>query len=113
MENQISTAPVQSTATVHAPTAAAQTTTNTVAPAAAKAENTGAIHLDLGVANTEAISTDPNVALPKLVNANDVHFNVKYPKEYKGEKLMPEGNMIVSKESAAHFENIGIGKIVK
>lgn len=113
MENQINTAPVQSTATVHAPIAAAQTTTNTVAPQAAKVEHTGMVNLEIGVANMETISTNPNEVLPKLVNSNDVNFKVQYSKDYKGEKLMPEGNMILSKESAAHFEQIGIGKIVK
>lgn len=114
MADEIRTAPV-----TNAPTAAA------VAPAAAipatpaqaahvaNAETTQAVHLDLGVANMQAISSNPNVALPNLVNKNDVVFAVKYGKDYKGDRFMPEGNVVVSKESAAHFESIGIGKIIK
>lgn len=78
----------------------------------AKAESTGVVNLDLAVATTEAISSDPS-AVSAITNPNDVTFTVKYGKDYKGDKVMPEGNVIVSKESAAHFESLGIGKTVK
>lgn len=76
-------------------------------------ENTGVVSLEMGIATMESISTDNNVVLPVLAHPNDVNFNVKYSKDYKGEKEMPEGNVIISKESAAYFESLGIGKTVK
>lgn len=45
------------------------------------------------------------------VNPANVTFNVKYPKEYKGPKHMPEGPVVVSKETAEHFVKLGIGNI--
>jgi hypothetical protein len=46
-------------------------------------------------------------------NPNDVNFKVSYPKEYKGAKEMAEGSIqVVSKETAEHFVNLKIGKIV-
>lgn len=47
-----------------------------------------------------------------FTNPNDVSFDVKYPKDFKGQKLMPEGIVIVSKESAEQFKALGIGDIV-
>lgn len=86
-----------------------ETPTNSVG-----AETTSSVHLDLGgFANAEVLSSDPNAVVNPLAHENDVTFNVKYGKDYKGDKLMPEGNVVVSKESAAHFESLGIGKIVK
>lgn len=46
-------------------------------------------------------------------NPGDVKFKVKYSKDYKGKKLMPEGEVIISKESADHFVSLGIGSIVE
>lgn len=46
-------------------------------------------------------------------NPNDVEFDVKYPKDYKGVKHMPEGIVVTSKESAEIFTAQGIGSIVK
>jgi hypothetical protein len=62
--------------------------------------------IEIGEITVENISTDA----PKLTNPNDVLFKVKYPKDWKKEKLMPEGVVIVSKETADHFTKIGIGK---
>lgn len=42
---------------------------------------------------------------------NTVIFIVKYDSSYNGEKNMPEGEVVVSKEVAVHFESIGIGQI--
>ena len=69
------------------------------------------VSLEIGVANMESISSDPNPTVI-LVNPNDVNFRVKYKKDYPGEKTMPEGLVVISKESAEHFEAIGIGKTV-
>lgn len=44
---------------------------------------------------------------------NDVKFDVSYPKGYKGAQHMQEGITVVSSETAAQFEKLGIGKIVK
>jgi hypothetical protein len=41
---------------------------------------------------------------------NDVIFVVKYPKDYKGAKTMPEGETVVSKELAEQFTGLGIGR---
>lgn len=46
-------------------------------------------------------------------NPNDVNFDVKYPKDYKGPRLMPEGVVTISKESAEQFTKLGIGKVVE
>lgn len=46
-------------------------------------------------------------------NPGDVRFLVEYPKDYKGIKQMPEGPVIISKESAAIFTEMGIGKVVQ
>lgn len=45
-------------------------------------------------------------------NPGDVDFDVKYPEDYKGAKYMPEGVVIISKESAEQFTKLGIGKVV-
>ncbi len=47
------------------------------------------------------------------INENDVTFEVKYSDSYKGKKTMPEGKVVISKESAELFTSRGIGKIVK
>jgi hypothetical protein len=66
---------------------------------------------EMGLAVTsERMSTS---TLPSTQNANDVVFEVKYKKSYEGEKTMPEGKVIISKESAEQFQNLGIGSIVK
>lgn len=44
-------------------------------------------------------------------NPNDVDFIVKYPEGYKGNKIMPEGKVIVSKEAAEKFISLGIGSV--
>lgn len=62
----------------------------------------------------ERISVDENQPLPKSQNKNDVKFKVKYGKDYKGVKKMPEGSVqIVSKELADKFISLGIGSIIK
>lgn len=42
---------------------------------------------------------------------NDVVFEVKYAKDYKGTKAMPEGETVVSRELAEQFTQLGIGKV--
>lgn len=43
-----------------------------------------------------------------------VIFKVSYPEGYKGEKLMLDGSeQEVAPDTAAYFENLGIGKIVQ
>ena len=66
--------------------------------------------LEIGVAKMEQISTNSNVT-PTWANPNDVTFIVSYGKDWKGEKPMPEGHVIVSKETAEHFLSLKIGKI--
>ena len=66
--------------------------------------------IEVGVASMERISRDSNV-VPVWENPNNVTFNVQYGKDWKGEKPMPEGPVVVSMESAMHFESIGIGSI--
>jgi hypothetical protein len=73
-----------------------------------KTVSTAALSVDIGLATMEAISSNTNTP---LVNSNDVKFTVAYAKDYKGEKLIPEGEIITSKESAEHFESVGIGYI--
>lgn len=46
-------------------------------------------------------------------NPANVTFNVQYGKDHKGPKHMPEGPVVVSKETAEHFEKLGIGSIEK
>ena len=75
-----------------------------------KEENQEPGSLDIGSVTVENFSIG---SAPESTNTNDVYFRVKYPKEWKGEKLMPEDVIVVSKESAEHFTSIGIGKIVK
>ncbi len=53
----------------------------------------------------------PNSAVKP--NEGDVTFEVKYADSYKGKKTMPEGKVVISKESAELFTARGIGKIVK
>jgi hypothetical protein len=48
----------------------------------------------------------------QYVNPNDVVFEVKYPEGYAGQRLMPEGPVIISKESAELFASRGLGKVV-
>ena len=63
--------------------------------------------LEIGEVTVENISTN----IPAYTNPNDVLFNVKYPKDWKKEKTMPEGVVVVSRETADHFTSLGIGKI--
>ena len=66
--------------------------------------------LEIGVAKMEQMSTNSNV-IPTWTNPNDVTFVVSYGKDWKGDKLMPEGPVVVSIESAEHFLSLKIGKI--
>lgn len=63
--------------------------------------------LEIGEVTVENISTN----VPASTNPNDVLFNVKYPKDWKKEKTMSEGVVVVSRETAEHFTSLGIGKI--
>lgn len=45
-------------------------------------------------------------------NSNDVDFEVKYPEGFAGNKPMPEGVTVVSREVAELFEQKGYGRIV-
>lgn len=73
--------------------------------------NNGIMPLDIVHANMERMSTP---AVAPFVNPGDVKFKVNYGADYKGAKEMPEGSVqVVSKESAAHFEKLGIGSIIK
>lgn len=45
-------------------------------------------------------------------NPNDVDFMVKYPEGYTGNKIMPEGVVVISKEAAEKFSSLGIGSVV-
>lgn len=42
---------------------------------------------------------------------NDVEFTVKYPEGYTGNRIMPEGKVIISKEAAEKFTALGIGSV--
>lgn len=44
---------------------------------------------------------------------NDVDFEVKYPEGYKGPKYMPEGVVVVARETAEDYVKRGIGKIIQ
>lgn len=66
----------------------------------------------IGLAIAEQLSVNSNLT-QTLSNTGDVLFNVSYSKDFKGEKTMPVGLVIVSKESAEHFTSIGIGKIAE
>ena len=66
--------------------------------------------ISTGTVTMQGISS-PAVAAYK--NSGDVEFDVKYPKDYKGEKYMPEGVVTISKESAAQFTKLGIGQVVE
>jgi hypothetical protein len=57
-----------------------------------------------------AMSSEP---VEGYKNPGDVDFEVKYPENFKGQKLMPEGTVVISKESADQFEKMGIGQVVK
>lgn len=66
--------------------------------------------ISTAAATSTAISSEP---VPVKHHPNDVWFKIKYPKDYKGPKEMPEGKVIVvSKETADHFKKVGIGAIV-
>lgn len=54
----------------------------------------------------------PGKKIPAFKNPGDVVFEVKYPEDYKGPRLMPEGRVTVSRESAEQFSKMGIGSIV-
>lgn len=64
--------------------------------------------LEVGTVTVERISKKGD---PVSAHPNDVKFQVKYPDGWKGEKTMPEGVIVVSKESAKHFASLGIGSI--
>lgn len=76
---------------------------------AAVSDDISSTDLDL-VITSERITTS---TLPTTEHPNSVVFEVKYKKGYEGEKTMPVGKTIVSREVAEHFESIGIGSIVK
>ena len=61
---------------------------------------------------TVTMSIMSNKGAVPFKNPNDVDFNVKYPEGYQGKKTMPEGIVTISKESAEHFEKLGIGSVV-
>jgi hypothetical protein len=66
--------------------------------------------MEVGTATVERIS----IGTPNPPNPNDVQFFVKYPKNWTGEKTMPEGSVqIVSRESADYFVSLKIGNIIQ
>lgn len=111
-EKIISTAPITPApvAAPHVPEAAPVATVTPHAQTTDTVDVGGA--LNIGVGTSENISSDSNHS-PLKGNANDVVFVVKYGADYKGEKTMPEGEVVISKESAAQFEALKIGKIKK
>ena len=51
---------------------------------------------------------------PVQSEVSTVKFKVAYPKGYKGDRFWNDGDVIeTSKESAAQFEEMGLGKIQK
>lgn len=60
---------------------------------------------------TVEVLTKP--AINNLRHPNDVDFEVKYSEGYTGPRLMPEGVVVVSKEAAEKFTQLGIGKVVQ
>ena len=51
---------------------------------------------------------------PVQPEVSTVKFKVAYPKGYTGKKFWKDGDVIdASKESAAQFEEMGLGKIQK
>lgn len=62
---------------------------------------------------TVTVAAIPSKPQPYFKNPNDVEFEVKYADDYKGVKRMPEGKVIISKESAEQFTKAGIGKVVE
>jgi hypothetical protein len=66
--------------------------------------------------NTSAITVSV-ISEQKTVtppHPDDVTFKVAYGKDYKGVKIMPEGEeTVMNKDLAADFESRGIGHIVK
>jgi hypothetical protein len=66
--------------------------------------------LSVGTVNVQAISKGNTKTAP---HPNDVQFKVEYSADYKGVKNMPEGIVIISKESAEQFTKAGIGHVVE
>ena len=52
----------------------------------------------------------PSPVAPR--HPNDVTFLVKYPEGFTGKKIMPEGTVVVAKEAAEKFTEMGIGQVV-
>ena len=69
---------------------------------------------------SELVHSSPSVTVHVLSqpvktqprNPNDVEFEVKYPEGYAGQRIMPEGPVVISKEVAEKFTSMGIGKVV-
>jgi hypothetical protein len=68
------------------------------------------MELSTGSVTVQELPKTPSVPYK---NPGDVEFEVKYPKDYKGVKHMPEGAVTISKESAEQFTAMGIGKVVE
>jgi hypothetical protein len=67
--------------------------------------------LEIGTVTVENFSTTEE---PRTTHPNDVRFKVSYPKNWEGEKPLPEGSIqIVSKESAEHFTSLKFGRVIK
>lgn len=49
----------------------------------------------------------------QYINPNNVLFTVKYPDGYSGNKIMPEGPVVISRESAEIFSAQGIGTVTE
>lgn len=61
--------------------------------------------------NMNFVEVNLNTKIQSFANPKDVVFIVEYPKDYKGNKNIPEGEVIISKESAEIFISKRIGKI--
>jgi hypothetical protein len=67
--------------------------------------------IQIGAVTIENMSVTGDT--PKM-HPNAVLFKVQYPKDFKGERTMPDNSEHwVSKESANHFVSLKIGKIIK
>lgn len=69
------------------------------------------LEMEIGTVTVEEMSIRGTT---QPLHSNTVQFRVKYPKDYKGSKDMPDGSLqLVSKEVAQKFQSLKIGSIVK
>lgn len=72
------------------------------------------MEVEVKTISTESLMADEDIQTLVTDASKTVDFQVNYPKDYAGQKVMAEGSIhAVAPDAAEYFTKLGIGKIKK